>query len=185
MNVLPHFVLLQSEAWRNVAGHELKVQTKWIITIIIIMTSLYNELYAYGWFGLAEVKQEAMHEHHRKKRQRDKQGHESGGRRGWGGRKKGFLHLLDQLLNPCRVFLLPQGQWCLAHLGLYPMKTKIKNSTLSHYCIIMYKLILVNIYYRASFKKIVIWQDMNSLYKNHVLAEHNSSSRQSHCVVTS
>ena len=110
-------------------------------------------------------------------------GEEEGG--GVGGRKKGFLHLLDQLLNPCRVFLLPQGQWCLAHLGLYPMKTKIKNSTLSHYCIIMYKLILVNIYYRASFKKIVIWQDMNSLYKNHVLAEQNSSSRQSHCVVTS
>ena len=110
-------------------------------------------------------------------------GEEGGG--GWGAGKKGFLHLLDQLLNPCRVFLLPQGQWCLAHLGLYPMKTKIKNSTLSHYCIIMCKLILVNIYYRASFKKIVIWQDMNSLYKNHVLAEQNSSSRQSHCVVTS
>ena len=135
------------------------------------MTSLYNELYAHGWFGLAQVKQEAMHEHHRKK---DKQTRA----REWG--KKRFLHLLDQLLSPCRVFLLPQGQWCLAHLGLYPVKTKIKNSTLWHDCIIKWKLILIN--YRASFKKIVIWEDMNSLYKNHVLAEQNTSSRQSHCV---
>ena len=148
-----------------------------------IMTSLYNELYAQGWFGLAQVKQEAMHEHHRKKRQTNK-GMRVRRRRGWVGQeKKKFLHLLDQLLSPCRVFLLPQGQWCLAHLGLYPMKTKIKNSTLSHYCIIMWKLLLLN--YRASFKKIVIWQDMNSLYKNHVLAKQNSSSSQSHCVTTS
>ena len=151
------------------------------------MTSLYNELYAHGWFGLAQVKQEAIHEHHRKKRQANK-GKRVRERRGWGGgggvkEKKRLLHLLDQLLSPCRVFLLPQGQWCLAHLGLYPVKTKIENSTLSHDCIIKWKLILIN--YRASFKKIVIWEDINSLYKNHVLAEQNTSSRQSHCVATS
>ena len=48
------------------------------------MTSLYNELYAHGWFGLAQVKQEAMHEHHRKKRQTNK-GKRVRERRGWGG----------------------------------------------------------------------------------------------------
>ena len=174
INVLPHFVLLQIEAWRNVAGHELQVQTKWIITIIILWP-----LFIMSYMHTADL---VLHKWNKKpctsttEKKTSKQGQESEG-------KKRFLHLLDQLLSPCRVFLLPQGQWCLAHLGLYPVKTKIKNSTWSHDCIIKWKLILIN--YRASFKKIVIWEDMNSLYKNHVVAEQNTSSRQSHCVATS
>ena len=178
---------MQIEAWRNVPGHELQVQTKWIIIIIIIIIW---PLFIMSYMHMADL---VLHKWNKKpcmstteKKHKQTRAREWGKEGGGGGgcrKKKRFLHLLDQLLNPCRVFLLLQGQWCLAHLGLYPMKIKIKNSILSHDCIIKWKLILIN--YRASFKKIVIWEDMNSLYKNHVLAEQNSSSRQSHCVATS
>ena len=91
------------------------------------MTSLYNELYAHGWFGLAQVKQEAMHEHHRKK---DKQtrarewGKEEGGGGGGAGKKK-VLTSSGSTPKSLQSFSTPSGP--MVSGSSWPLSSENKN----------------------------------------------------------
>ena len=80
------------------------------------MTSLYNELYAHGWFGLGQVKQEAMHEHHRKK---DKQTRA----REWG--KKKVLTSSGSTPKSLQSFSTPSGP--MVSGSSWPLSSENKN----------------------------------------------------------
>ena len=90
------------------------------------MTSLYNELYAHGWFGLAQVKQEAMHEHHRKKRQANK-GKRVRERRGGGGGagKKKVLTSSGSTPKSLQSFSTPSGP--MVSGSSWPLSSENKN----------------------------------------------------------
>ena len=92
------------------------------------MTSLYNELYAHGWFGLAQVKQEAIHEHHRKKRQANK-GKRVRERRGWGGGggagKKKVLTSSGSTPKSLQSFSTPSGP--MVSGSSWPLSSENKN----------------------------------------------------------
>ena len=87
------------------------------------MTSLYNELYAHGWFGLAQVKQEAMHEHHRKKRQANK-GKRVRERRGWAEKKK-VLTSSGSTPKSLQSFSTPSGP--MVSGSSWPLSSENKN----------------------------------------------------------
>ena len=84
------------------------------------MTSLYNELYAHGWFGLAQVKQEAMHEHHRKKRQANK------GKRVREKKGSYIFWINSQVLAEFFYSLRANGVWLILAFIQWKQKLKIQ-----------------------------------------------------------
>ena len=120
---MSYFVLLQSEAWRNVqkivAGHELQVQAS---DSNNNMTSLYTaNVVLQKW-----NKKPYMSSTGKKKNKQTNKGMRVWGD-GGGERKKSkgsyIFWINSQVL--AEFFYSPdQGQWCPAHLGLCPSKKK-------------------------------------------------------------
>ena len=152
---MSYFVLLQSEAWRNVqkivAGHELQVQES---DSNNNMTSLYTgePCTWLMWSCKSETRSHTWAA--QEKKQTNKQGHESVGRWGGGGSVKNPKVLTSSGSTPksLQSFFTPRIRASGVRLILAFVQAKRnKNSTLNYYCIIVRKLILLN--YRASFKK--------------------------------
>ena len=151
---MSYFVLLQSEAWRNVqkivAGHELQVQAS--DSNNNNMTSLYTwEPCTWLMWSCKSETRSHTWAAQEKKKQTNKQGHESVGR--WGGSVKNRKVLTSSGSTPksLQSFFTPRIRASGVRLILAFVQAKRnKNSTLNYYYIIVRKLILLN--YRASFK---------------------------------
>ena len=153
---MSYFVLLQSEAWRNVqkivAGHELQVQAS---DSNNNMTSLYTgePCTWLMWSCKSETRSHTWAAQEKKDKQTNKgmRVWEDGG--GGGGAVKNRKVLTSSGSTPksLQSFFTPRIRASGVRLNLAFVQAKRnKNSTLNYYCIIVRKLILLN--YRASFK---------------------------------
>ena len=154
---MSYFVLLQSEAWRNVqkivAGHELQVQAS---DSNNNMTSLYTgePCTWLMWSCKSETRSHTWAAQEKKDKQTNK-GMRVWGDGGWGGREgvtnRKVLTSSGSTHKSLQSFFTPRIRASGVRLILAFVQAKRKkNSTLNYYCIIVRKLILLN--YRASFK---------------------------------
>ena len=151
---MSYFVLLQSEAWRNVqkivAGHELQVQAS---DSNNNMTSLYTgePCTWLMWSCKSETRSHTWAAQEKKNKQTNKGMRVWGDAGGGGGSVKNRKVLTSSGSTPksLQSFFTPQIRASGVILAFVQAKRN-KNSTLNYYCIIVQKLILLN--YRASFK---------------------------------
>ena len=153
---MSYFVLLQSEAWTNVqkivAGHELQVQAS--DSNNNNMTSLYTgePCTWLMWSCKSETRSHTWAAQEKKDKQTNK-GMRVWGDGGGGGGVKNRKVLTSSGSTPksLQSFFTPRIRASGVRLILAFVQAKRnKNSTLNYYCIIVWKLILLN--YRASFK---------------------------------
>ena len=153
---MSYFVLLQSEAWRNVqkivAGHELQVQAS---DSNNNMTSLYTgePCTWLMWSCKSETRSHTWAAQEKKNKQTNTGMSVSAGRWGGGGSVKNRKVLTSSGSTPksLQSFFTPRIRASGVRLILAFVQAKRnKNSTLNYYCIIVRKLILLN--YTASFK---------------------------------
>ena len=154
---MSYFVLLQSEAWRNVqkivAGHELQVQES---DSNNNMTSLYTgePCTWLMWSCKSETRSHTWAAQEKKNKQTNKGMRvwgDGGGGGGGGVKNRKVLTSSGSTPKSLQSFFTPWIRASGVRLILAFVQAKRnKNSTLNYYCIILRKLILLN--YRASFK---------------------------------
>ena len=152
---MSYFVLLHSEAWRNVqkivAGNELQVQAS--NSNNNNMTSLYTgePCTWLMWSCKSETRSHTWAAQEKKKTNKQTRAWECGEMGGGGIKNRKVLTSSGSTPKSLQSFFTPQIRANGVRLILAFVQAKRnKNSTLNYYCIIVRKLILLN--YRASFK---------------------------------